>query len=447
MTVIRIPSDPEQKDQIWRPRDYQKGLWQYLQKGGKRAVAIWHRRSGKDEIALHWTCVAAHKRIGNYWHMLPQAAQARKALWDAVDPYRMKRRIDIAFPPELRKKTRNSDMFIEFKCGSTWQVIGSDNYNSLVGSPPVGNVFSEWSIANPAAWGYLSPILEENGGWALFITTPRGNNHGASVYRLGLEEESWFASRLTAEQTGMVSAERLEQIHKEYIVTYGKVMGSALFEQEYMCSFEAAILGAVYGEEMAEMRNDGRIGDVPYNTALPVETWWDIGLDGTAIWFVQRNRDGTIRAIDYEGDHQKKIGHYVKLVQGKPYVYNQHLLPHDGDNEDIRADSVKDQANDLGMKMTVRPRTSLLAGIMQTRSMLSIMFMDAIKCEQGISALTNYRNIWDEEKRVLSLTPLHDWSSHGADALRTGAGSKPGKDAMNMSERRRRPKPLEVNVI
>lgn len=446
--IIRLPNDPQQKDLVWRPRDYQKDLWMYLQNGGTRAIEIWYRRSGKDEIALHWTAVAAHKRVGSYWHMLPEAAQARKAIWDAVDPFRKKKRIDIVFPTQLRKSTRNSDMFIEFKNGSTWQVIGSDNYNSLVGSPPVGIVLSEWGIANPSAWGYLAPILEENSGWALFITTPRGNNHAARMFFNALEDKNWHASRITAEQSGRLSKEKLARIKKDYVVTYGKVMGEALFDQEYLCSFDAAILGAVYGEEIALMRKEGRIAKVSYDSSLPVETWWDLGrADATAIWFIQRTRAGMMNAIDYEEDHLKKIGYYIKLVQDKPYVYSQHLLPHDGGNADIRADSVKDQAERLGMPMRVRPRTKLLAGIMQTRSMLSIMCMDGEKCANGIEALTNYRNIWDEDKKILSLTPLHDWSSHGADALRTGAGSKPGKSAMNTPVSRKRPKLLEVSVI
>lgn len=448
MTLIRLPHDSEQKDGVWRPRVYQKSVWSYLQDGGKRAIEIWHRRSGKDEVALHWASVAAHMRVGNYWHMLPEAAQARKAVWDSIDPHRNKRRIDIAFPPEIRKNVRNSDMFIELKCGSTWQVIGSDNYNSLVGSPPIGIVFSEWAIANPSAWGYLAPIVEENDGWALFITTPRGNNHAARMYRGALGDAHWHASLLPVDRTKLIDAERLKKIKKEYTITYGRVMGNALFEQEYMCSFEAAVLGAVYGEEIVDMRKEGRVGEVLHNSSLPVETWWDLGhSDATAIWFIQRGRDGMLRAIDYEEDHLKKIGHYVKLVQNKPYVYSQHLAPHDAANETIGAKSVRDQASDLGLQMTVMPRTTLTSGIMQTRSMLSIMAIDSTKCAVGLDALSTYRHIWDEDKKILSPKPFHDWSSHGADALRTGAGSRPRKDTMRLNVKKKRLKSLEVNVI
>jgi hypothetical protein len=158
----------------WRPRSYQRKLWNYLETGGKRALAIWHRRAGKDDIALHWAATAAMQRPGSYWHLLPSYNQARKAIWAAVNPHTGVRRIDEAFPQEIRETTLEQEMFIRFCNGSTWQVIGSDNYDTLVGTPPAGIVFSEWARANPASWAYLAPILIENSGWALFITTPVG---------------------------------------------------------------------------------------------------------------------------------------------------------------------------------------------------------------------------------------------------------------------------------
>jgi phage terminase large subunit len=165
----------------WAPREYQLPFWSYLEAGGTRAMEIAHRRWGKDEIALHWSAIAAHQRQANYWHMLPEYAQGRKAIWEATNPHTGRRRIDEAFPKELRAATNAGDMFIRFKNGSSWQVIGSDNYHSLVGTAPAGVVFSEWSRANPAAWAYINPILNENGGWAAFITTPIGNNHAKKM--------------------------------------------------------------------------------------------------------------------------------------------------------------------------------------------------------------------------------------------------------------------------
>jgi phage terminase large subunit len=97
----------------WRPRGYQRRLWNYLEGNGKRAVAVWHRRAGKDEVCLHWAACAAMQRVGNYWHMLPEASQARKAIWDAINPHTGRRRIDEAFPPSIRVGQRDEDMRIK----------------------------------------------------------------------------------------------------------------------------------------------------------------------------------------------------------------------------------------------------------------------------------------------------------------------------------------------
>ena len=161
----------------WKPRSLQIPAWNYwIRDGGRHMELVWHRRFGKDDVALHGTAVKAFERTANYWHMLPLANQARKAIWDAVNPRTGIRRIDEAFPQEIRSNTRDNDMLIRFINGSTWQVLGSDNFQSAIGSTPAGIVYSEWAQSNPSARGYLRPILTENGGGQGYITTPRGKN-------------------------------------------------------------------------------------------------------------------------------------------------------------------------------------------------------------------------------------------------------------------------------
>jgi phage terminase large subunit len=278
---IRLPNG-------WVPRSYQRPLWDYLEKGGRHAIEIAHRRWGKDDVVLHRTAIAAHERVAGYWHCLPEYEQARKAIWTAVNPHTGKRRIDEAFPPELRESKDEQQMFIRFKNGSTWQVIGSDRYNSLVGAGVAGVTFSEWALANPSAWGFIRPMIEENNGWAAFITTPRGRNHAKAMYDLAVASPGrWFAEISTVANTHALTQEQLDETLREYCALYGEDVGRAQFEQEYNCSFNAAILGAFYAKEMVAVRNSGRIREFEPIDA-PVHKAWDIGVkDDTSIWWFQ----------------------------------------------------------------------------------------------------------------------------------------------------------------
>ena len=256
----------------WIERPHQRRLWSYLQSGGTRAIEIAHRRWGKDDVVLHHTAIAAHERVASYWHCLPEYAQARKAIWTAVNPHTGKRRIDEAFPHELRSATNEQEMFIRFKNNSTWQVIGSDRYNGLVGAGIAGIAFSEWALANPSAWAYIRPMLEENGGWAAFITTPRGRNHAKAMYDMAKSNPRWFAEISTVLDTKALTDEQLAESRAEYQALYGEDLGNAQFEQEYLCSFNAAIFGAFYARETLAVRTSGRLREFEADPTLPVHT-------------------------------------------------------------------------------------------------------------------------------------------------------------------------------
>lgn len=413
----------------WTPRAYQEPLWKYMHGGGKRAIAIWPRRHGKDDAALHFTACAAHERVGVYWHLLPQQNQARKAIWDAVNPHTGRRRIDDAFPQALRDTTREQDMLIRFKTGSTWQVIGSDNYDALVGTPPIGVVFSEWALSNPQAWSLIRPILLENGGWAVFITTPRGRNHAHRMFQMAEQSEDWFAERLTSDETGVFTREALATEKAELIAERGEEDGEAIFAQEYMTSWSAALPGAYYAKLIDRAEADGRIGFVPYNPQKQVHTAWDLGRnDATVIWFMQKNGTGW-DVIDYYANTSVGIDHYVKVVRDKDYNYGEHLLPHDAENEQLvsMSGSIEDTVKSMGLKgVRTIPRTKSVANdINEVRQILPTCRFDQTKCEKGLDALRAYRRVWDEKLKAYRDTPLHDWASDPADAFRTFAIGKP----------------------
>jgi hypothetical protein len=413
----------------WRPRLYQLPLWEYLTGGGTRADIAAHRRWGKDEVALHWTAEAASRRKGVYWHLLPEASQARKAIWDAVNPHTGKRRIDEAFPRGVRKGRHQSEMKLTLHNGSIWQVAGADNFNSLVGSPPVGVVFSEWSLTKPDAWTYIRPILAENGGWALFLWTPRGRNHAPRSFESRSLDPNWFCRRYPATQTDVFTPEQLERERAELIAEMGsEEEGQARFASEYLVDFEAAAPGAYYASLLGRAREEGRIGRVPYDPTLRVDTAWDLGIgDYTAIWFFQQvGRE--VRAIDYFETSGEGLPSIVReAIAAKPYVYGTHHLPHDVMAREVGTGRTRyETLASLGLGsispgVPMNPEDRINAG----RLMIPITWFDQEKCAVGLERLRAYRKKWSRQTSSY-VGPLHDPASHAADAFGEFAVSRRG---------------------
>jgi phage terminase large subunit len=431
--LLRLPLE-------WTPREYQLDLWRYLLAGGTRADVVAHRRWGKDDVALNWAAVAASNRVGSYWHLLPETAQGKKAIWDAVNPHTGKRRIDEAFPPALPHRRFNSEMKIELANGSTWQVAGSDNYNSLVGSSPAGVVFSEWSLAKPEAWSYIRPILAENGGWALFLWTPRGRGHATRAFDSRALDAAWFTQRSSVAQTDVFSAAQLARERAELVAELGsEEEGAARYASEYMVDFDAAVPGAFYAGLLGEAERDGRLGRIPYDPALKVDTAWDLGIDDyTAIWFFQQvGRE--VRAIDYFETSGEGLQSVVKqAIADKPYVYGTHHLPHDVMVRELGAAgrSRFETLGGLGVRpisvgAAMDPEERINAG----RSMIPLTWFDAARCAAGLDRLRGYRKRWNRATRSYG-GPLHDQASHGADAFGEFAANRGGGLAVRQPGKR-----------
>jgi len=419
----------------WSPRPYQQRLWRYLQHGGTRAVACWHRRAGKDEVCLHHAACAAHERVGNYAHMLPEYAQARKAIWTAVNPHTGRRRIDEAFPEALRANTNDHEMSIRFTNGSTWQVVGSDNYNSLMGTSFAGIVLSEYALANPSAWAYFSPILRENNGWALFISTPRGHNHFESILKAARAESTWFAEILTVEETQAFQQHQLQEELRILQETHGELYGTSLWKQEYWCSFDAAIPGSIWGDCLDSLHLNNKIIDFTHSSDIPVDTGWDLGrTDDTAIWFRQMHTR-QMDVIDFHASNGKDIDWYVQLLLEKAaqlnITYGTHWLPHDARPRTLAAGgkSILQQFLDAAKKypylgrFCIAPRLDRQEGIQAGRKTFPYCRFHATRCNKGIQALRAYHRSWSDEKKMFLDVPEHDSSSHPADAWRTLAVS------------------------
>jgi phage terminase large subunit len=411
MTTVRIPANG------WKPRKHQRKLWNYLQSGGKRAAAIWHRRAGKDEVALNWACVALQRRIGAWWHCLPEYAQARKAIWNQVNPHTGRRRIDEAFPIELRKRTLEHEMFIEFHNGSTWQVIGSDNYNHLVGASPLGVTFSEWAIARPAAWAYFAPILDENDGTAIFITTPRGKNHAYNTYQAGIEAAAgeWFAEIQSVVETGY-SLERVEKQRKEYQKIFGEDAGDALIEQEF---------GSVYGREISQLRRMGRVRHFQINPAYPVHRAWDLGRgksDAMSVWFFQWI-GGEVRYVDYAEGFQHSISWMADIIKSKGYPKGTKddpavdYVPHDAKVASMELETTRIKFMiDVGLNPKLIPDHYVEDRHSAGRHVLRRAWFHP-RCAEALEVLAAYQYEYDEKILTFLRSPKHNYASHNADAF------------------------------
>lgn len=408
----------------WKPRPYQMPMWSYLENGGKRAIGAWHRRAGKDDVLLNWTAVAAFERPASYWHCLPEYSQARKAIWTAVDPITGVRRIDMAFPQELRANTNDQEMFIRFKNGSTWQCVGSDRYNSLVGAGVAGVTFSEFALANPSSWAYIRPMVEANNGFAAFISTPRGRNHFKDLIDMAAKNKTWFAERLDVNMTGALTQDQIDESLLEYIALYGEDIGRAQFEQEYLVSFNAAILGAFYAREMSAVRSEGRITpDIEPIPGKPIHRAWDIGVkDDTSIWWFQVV-GMQVFILDCYTQSGVGVDHYAEVIRKiedeRGWISGIDFVPHDAKIKEWGTGRTRvETMRDLGLNPQLVPMASKMDGINAVRVTLPRCVFHT-RCEsEGIAALEQYRREWDDDKKSFKASEVHDWSSHLADAFR-----------------------------
>lgn len=407
-------------EHVFRVRRYQAPFYTAWRSGEKdRLIEIAHRRWGKDEIALNVTRDRALERPASYWHCLPEYAQARKALWAMVNPHTGKRRIDEAFPREIRAKTNEQEMFIEFVNGSTWQLIGSDRYDATVGSSPAGIVYSEWALANPSAWGYHRPMVEENSGWAAFITTPRGNNHAKSMLDMAKTNPRWFAEVSTVKDTGALSQELLDEALAEYQALYGLDFGLAMFEQEYLCSFSGAMVGAYFGAEMNRAEREGRIKPVEIDREHPVHTAWDLGKAvNNPIWCFQVI-GGKPVIVDFYQPESEDLQDWVNWLNERAYHGNDYV-PHDilvteWGTKRTRFETLQM----LGRKPKRLPRVSVADGLQAARMTINeATFSNSERVLAGVEGLKNYRRDWDDERKTFRETPVKDWAEHIGSAFR-----------------------------
>lgn len=353
----------------------------------------------------------ALKKVANYFYVFPLFSQARRVIWESITSSG-ERFLDY-IPEELIESTNSQQMSIRLVNGSHIQLVGSDNVDSLVGTNAAGMVFSEFALQDPRAYQFLRPILVANGGWALFISTPRGKNHMFEMHQIAANSKEWFVWKLTVEDTQHISLYDIEKERAEGL------MSEDLIQQEYFTSYDLGIEGSYYAKYIDKLKVAGRIGIVPWEESFKVHTAWDLGVrDSTCILFFQTIGQ-TVRIIDCYENSKQGLEHYAKVLSQKPYQYGKHIAPHDIAVQELGSGITRiEKAKQLGINFTIAPSCSIEDGIETVRSSFSKIWIDEHACKPLIKALENYRQEFDAKKKIYKGFPLHDWSSHMADAAR-----------------------------
>lgn len=375
------------------------------------SLTVAHRRAGKTVARINRlikeaaTCTRENPRFG---YLAPYYIQAKDIAWNYLKHYSHP---IIALGD---KRPNESELSVTFPHnGAQIRLYGAENADRLRGLYFDGLVGDEaQDIAPSVLTQIILPALADRQGWLDMSGTPKGwgNLLGETFQKYATDPE-WYVQILRASETGIIPADELARLKR--------IMPDNEYMQEFECSFDAAITGAYYAKELNQAEADGRIGRVPYDKALKVHTAWDLGVsDSTAIWFYQQVAR-EIRVIDYYEAAGHGLDHYAGVLDKRGYLYGTHNGPHDIAVRELGSGKSRiETAAGLGIKFKTIPASSVQDGINAARMLISRMYFDRDRCATGIDALRQYREKRDD-KRGVNLGPLHDWTSHAADAFRT----------------------------
>jgi len=385
----------------------------YHERKQRFGKVVAHRRFGKTVGTLNDTIrkAAENERKDpppRYAYIAPTFGQAKDVAWGYLKHY-------TSTIPDVRRS--DGELWIELPHNKARiRLYGGDAYDRLRGLYFDGVDVDEPAQLDPRAWPeVIRPALSDFKGWGTFIGTPNGRNWFYSLGRMpdGSVDPDWILMVLKASETGILDPEELDSAKR--------MLTAEQYAQEFECSFDAAIVGAFYGREMAQAEEDSRIGKVPHERAADVFASWDLGIgDSMAIWIGQViGREW--HWINYYENSGFALDHYVDWIKGLPYKVHHHYLPHDGEARELQTGRSRKQfLEERGFNVSIVPRHEPMDGIDAARVRFNRMWFDAEKCARGIDCLRMYRSEFDDKNQVLRQRPLHDWSSHGADAFRCG---------------------------
>lgn len=430
-TVVTIP---------YKPRNWARAFHKQL---NRFAALVLHRRAGKTTALMN-----QHLRAGmddnwererllrvrpsltdaelkelmfppggrHYGHVMPTRVQAKMVVWDKLKYY-------AAGIPGI--KPNESELLLRLPTGHKIQLFGADDPDSLRGFGPSGVSYDEFS-QQPANIHseVISKALGDRLGYAIFAGTIKGKDHLYKTYDAAKSDASWYSlwqdidASLATEEG--ITIQVLEQAMADDRAQIAQgLMTQDEYDQEWYLSPEAAIKGAIYGKELTAARQEGRITTVPHDPALPVDTFWDLGMN-MAIWFSQSTRSGEERLIEYwESGGSSSLPECAQVLKSRPYTYGKHVAPHDIVVKELASGrSRQEAARALGIPFVIAPKVSIEDGLNASKLILSRCWFDAQKCHAGLEALRNYRRDFNTRLNEFKAEPLHNWASHGADAFR-----------------------------
>lgn len=407
------------------PYSPRKAFEPYHENTKRFALTIAHRRAGKTVARINRIIRAAclcERESPRFGYLAPTFVQAKDIAWLYVKHY-------TAPIVALGGKVNESELSVTLPHnGAAIRLYGAENYDRMRGLYFDGVAADEAQGIPPVALTQvILPSLADRNGWLDASGTPKGR--AGLLYKMYKDAlaspDEWFLQILRASETGILDTEQLAMLRRQ--------MPANEYEQEMECSFDAAITGAYYASDIEQAEKDGRITAVPYDPAVPVDTAWDLGIaDSMAITFYQAPRGGQLRVIDYYEASGHGLDHYASVLDKRGYKYGKHFGPHDLAVREIGTGKSRvEVARSLGINFTVLPALRVEDGINAVRMMLPRCWFDSTKTELLLEALRQHREKIDE-KRGVSMGPLHDWTSHAADSarymaisLRENADSRP----------------------
>lgn len=391
----------------YRPRPLQTTLHDSLQRFN---VIVCHRRFGKTVFAINELikkCLMSANERPRYAYLAPTYTQAKTIAWDYLKHYSR---------PIPGIEINEAELRIDYPNGGRIQIFGCNNPDGLRGIYLDGCILDEYAQMPPSLFGeVVRPALSDRKGFAIFIGTPKGKNAFFDLYQKAKDLPGWFTVVYKASETKAVDDEELSDARA--------IMSHEEYEQEYECSWTASIKGAIYGRLMATAELDNRVGFVPIEPMLKVHTFWDLGIsDSMSIWFCQ-SVGSEIRMINYYENNNQGMQHYIQYLdtfsKEHDIEYGEHYAPHDIQvRELMTGESRRDTVIKMGIHFRVVPQHKVADGIEACRRIIPRCFFDSTRCKLGIQALSQYRYEHDDKHGTFKKNPLHDWTSHAADAFR-----------------------------